>query len=392
MTAPRRVAALLGRAPSREGWTVGPPAGAAVTRGAPHVRAGPDLATVMRCVVVALVPCVFAALYNAGYQANEAIDDLALDAAPGWRGVALDALGIAPDPDGPLACTVHGLLLLAPVYAVAAIVGVAWQALFERLRRRAAASGLSVTALVFALSLPPAIPLWQVALGMSFGVVIAKEIFGGTGRNFVNPAVAGLAFLFFAYPGQMSGEEVWVAVDGYSGATALALAADGGPSLLARDGPTWWESFAGRTPGAFGETSALACLVGAALLLATGAASWRILAGGVAGLAATALLFGALGDTARPWLGVPWYWHFTLGSFAFGLVFLATDPVTAATTNPGRWVYGALIGALVVLTRIANPAHPEGVLLAILVGNVFAPLIDRVVAHGNARRRLRRLG
>jgi Na+-transporting NADH:ubiquinone oxidoreductase subunit B len=243
--------------------------------------------------------------------------------------------------------------------------------------------------MLFAMTLPPTIPLWQVAIGISFGVVIGKEVFGGTGKNFLNPALTGRAFLFFAYPGNMSGDAVWTAVDGYTGATPLALAAAGGLPELHAHGISWAQAFLGQIAGSLGETSTLACLLGAGMLVVTRIASWRIMAGVFFGMVGTVLLFNTFGSDANPLTALPWYWHFVLGGYAFGMVFMATDPVTAAMTDAGRWVFGVLIGAMVVLIRVANPAFPEGMMLAILFANVFAPLIDYAVVRVHVRARAR---
>jgi Na+-transporting NADH:ubiquinone oxidoreductase subunit B len=246
--------------------------------------------------------------------------------------------------------------------------------------------------LLFSLSLPPTIPLWQVALGMSFGIVVAKEVFGGTGKNFLNPALAALAFLYATYPKQMVGETAWTVVEGFTGATTMRIVAGGGIEAVHWAGTNWMQSFLGVVPGAFGATSTLACLLGAAVLVATRVASLRIMAGALVGMIVAAVLFNQLVGRALPFGDLSWHWHLTLGSFAFGVVFLATDPVTAAATNLGRWIYGVLIGALVVVIRVANITHPDGVMFAILFGNIVAPLIDYLVMQANIRRRARRGG
>jgi Na+-transporting NADH:ubiquinone oxidoreductase subunit B len=220
-------------------------------------------------------------------------------------------------------------------------------------------------------------------------VVIGKEVFGGTGKNFLNPALVGRAFLFFAYPAEMSGD-VWVPVDGYTGATALALAASGGMDAIQAAGITWKDAFIGNLQGSMGETSALACLAGAVFLVYTRVASWRIMISVLLGMIGTTLVFNSFGSPDNPFNSVPWYWHAVLGGYAFGLVFMATDPVSAAMTNTGRWIYGLTIGFMVSLVRVVNPAYPEGMMLAILFGNALAPLIDYGVVQANIRRRLRR--
>jgi Na+-transporting NADH:ubiquinone oxidoreductase subunit B len=359
--------------------------------GAPHVRNPLTLARAMQCVWAALVPCIAWASYNTGFQANEALRALGREQAPGWRGALLDVSGLGIAPDDALSCVLHGLLYLVPLFAVVLAVGRAWELAFARLRGREPGEGLSVIAILLALSVPPGVPLWQAALAMSFGLVMGREVFGGTGRNFVNPGLAGLAFLYFAYPGSVSQPAVFWGVDGVSAATPLAAALSGGPETLARSGISWWQAFVGRVPGTPGETSTLAVGIGAALLIWLRVASWRVLAGGVLGLVAGVELYDLIAEPGMPGSALAWHWHLVLGSFAFGLVFFATDPVTSAITDTGRWIYGAWIGLVVALIRLANPAYVEGTLLAVLLGNVTAPLIDHVVVRLGVRRRRARL-
>ncbi len=362
-----------------------------VTRTAPHVRDGIDLKRVMIYVVLATMPALLVGVWNTGYQANQAMADLGLTATHGWRGALLTGLGIGYDPASVWACVWHGLLYFVPIYVVTLLVGGLWEVLFAAVRKHEVNEGFFVTSMLYALILPATTPLWQVALGISFGVVIAKEVFGGTGKNFLNPALAGRAFLFFAYPAQMSGDAVWTPVDGFSGATALALGAQGGMEAITGAGITWLQAFLGQIQGAIGSTSALACLLGAIFLIYTGVASWRIMAGVCIGMIVTVLLLNAIGSNTNPMFAMPWYWHVVLGGFAFGTVFMATDPVTAAMTDTGRWIFGALIGVMTALIRVVNPAYPEGIMLAILFANLFAPLIDWGVMKANIRRRRRRL-
>jgi Na+-transporting NADH:ubiquinone oxidoreductase subunit B len=359
-----------------------------VTRKAPHIRDAIDLKRVMFFVVIAAAPCVLMALWNTGYQANLALADLGLKSASGWRGLILGTVGY--DPGNAFACAMHGLLYFLPVYAVTLLVGAAWEVLFAIVRNHEVNEGFLVTSLLYALILPPDIPLWQVGLGISFGVVIGKEVFGGTGKNILNPALLGRAFLYFAYPAEISGDAVWVAVDGFTGATPLAIAAEDGVPGIAAAGMSWTQAFLGSFPGSLGETSTLACLIGGAFLIYTGIASWRIVAGVLGGMILTASLFNSIPDPAYPMLAMPWYWHLVLGGFAFGVVFMATDPVTAAQTDAGRWIFGLLIGVLTVLIRVTNPAFPEAIMMAILFANIFAPLIDHAVVWANVRRRRKR--
>lgn len=357
------------------------------TRNAPHVRDGIDLKRVMVYVVVGVTPCVLVALYNTGYQANTAMASMKIASAPGWRGALLSALGIGYDPSSIWACMWHGFLYFFPIYVVTLMAGGVWEALFAGIRGHEINEGFLVTSILYLLTLPPNTPLWQVALGVSFGVVVGKEVFGGTGKNFLNPALTGRAFLFFAFPGQMSGDEVWTAVDGFSGATALSMGASGGIEAIHQAGITWTQSFLGQMQGSLGETSTLACILGAVFLIYTGVASWRIMAGVTLGMILTVLLFNMIGSDTNPMFALPWYWHLVLGGFAFGTVYMATDPVTAAMTDAGRWIFGALIGFMTILIRVANPAFPEGMMLAILFANVFAPVIDYGVVQVHLRRR-----
>jgi Na+-transporting NADH:ubiquinone oxidoreductase subunit B len=351
----------------------------------PHVRSALDVPAVMRCVLVAAVPCVAMALYNTGYQANLAVS-IASASPSGWRDRIVQTLSAGYAPTDPWSCVLHGALYFVPLLLVSLLAGGVVERVFARLRGRAPDHvALPVIGLLFTLCLPPSLPLWKAAVGCAAGIAFGKEIFGGLGRNFVNPALAGLALLYFAYPGSVTGD-VWTAVDGYSGATPLAAAGEGGLRATDATGLSWTAAFLGRIPGAMGATSALACLMGLAVLLYSGVASWRILAGGLLGLAGGVWIVRWLGVDA-PISELPWHWHAVTGGFAFGLVFLATDPVTAAVTNPGRWLYGALIGILVAVIRIANPAHREGVLLAILLGNITAPLLDQLVARVQMRRK-----
>ncbi len=358
-----------------------------VTAGAPHVRDGMDLKRVMITVVIALLPCFFMAMWNTGHQANLALQ-LTGGSVEGWRGAVLEMLGYGGDPNSWLDNLLLGAAWFVPIYLVTNIVGGLWEALFCIIRRHELNEGFLVTGSLFPLICPPTLPLWQVALGISFGVVIGKEIFGGTGKNFLNPALTARAFLFFAYPAQISGDRVWTAVDGISGATALARAAEGGVQAVAAV-TSWFDAFIGAIPGSMGETSALACLFGAAILVSTGIGSWRIMLSGLLSVAALSTLFLLVGSSTNPMFELGPQWHLVLGGLAFGLVFMATDPVSGAMTPEGQWLYGFLIGAMAIMIRVLNPAFPEGVMLAILFGNVFAPLIDQLVLKVHIRRRLR---
>ncbi len=361
------------------------------TRGASHVRDGLDLKRMMMTVVVALLPCVLMAMYNTGFQAHLAISNGALPLDT-WQTGAMKALGFgAFDAADLISCVIHGALYYLPVLLMTFMVGGNCEALFSIVRQHEINEGFLVTGMLFPLILPPTIPLWQVALGIAFGVIIGKEIFGGTGMNILNPALTSRAFLFFAYPAQISGDAVWIAadtsVDGSSGATWLANAAVSGSAALVSSTVTWWDAFLGFIPGSMGKTSTLACLIGAAILIASGIGSWRIMLGVVAGSFLMVQALNAAGSTTNPLMNVPFEWHIVLGGWAFGLVFMATDPVSAAHTNTGRYIYGFLIGVLAILIRVINPAFPEGMMLAILFMNLFAAFIDHFVVQANIKRR-----
>lgn len=354
-----------------------------VTSGAPHLRDAMDLKRMMMTVVFALIPTVIMALYNTGLQANLALQQIGQTTAVGWRGAVLTILGVGIQPDSIISNMFHGALFFFPIYLITLAVGGFWEVLFAMVRRHPIAEGFLVTSLIFALILPPNIPWWQVALGISFGVVIGKEIFGGVGMNILNPACLGRTFLYFAYPGQLSGDNVWVAVDGYSRATPLMEFSD----ATLKQSYALEDAFLGVIPGSLGETSTLACLIGAAIMILTQVASWRIMLGCVAGLVTTAWIFNALGSDSNPMFQMTPWWHFVTGGFIFGAVYMATDPVSAAHTQPGQLWYGILIGALTVLIRVVNAGFPEGIQLAILFGNVFAPAIDKIFVRQNIKRR-----
>lgn len=354
-----------------------------VTPGASHIRDAMDLKRMMMIVVYALLPTVLMAFYNTGYQANLVIARMGEIAEPGWRLGVLNGLGLGTNPANWFACAVHGMLYFLPVYIVTLAVGGFWEVLFACIRKHEVNEGFLVTSLLFPLILPPTIPLWQVALGISFGVVIGKEVFGGVGMNIFNPALTARVFLFFAYPAQITGDTVWVAVDGATRATPLAELSD--PVL--KLSISWSDAFLGLIPGSMGETSTLACLIGAFILIITGIGSWRIMLSVVAGMIAMSLIFNVIGSTTNPLFAVTPWQHFVLGGFAFGCVYMATDPVSAAITRRGKYYYGLLIGIMVILVRVINPAFPEGMMLAILFGNMLAPFIDHIFIKKNIKRR-----
>ncbi len=355
------------------------------THNTSHVRDAVDLKRMMGMVWLCTFPAMFFGMWNVGFQANTAIAQGLATLPADWHG-ALISLLAGNDPASLLDNMMYGAIYFLPVYATVFFVGGFWEVLFAVVRGHEVNEGFFVTSILFALIVPPSIPLWQVALGITFGVVIGKEVFGGTGKNFLNPALTGRAFLFFAYPGQISGDLVWTAADGFSGATALSLAQQGGIEAL-QNTMSWFDAFAGTIQGSIGETSTLAIFIGGAVLLMTGIASWRIVAGTLLGMIVTSTLFNIIGSDTNLMFAMPWYWHLVLGGFAFGLIFMTTDPVSASMTNTGRWYFGALIGVMVVLIRTVNPAYPEGMMLAILFANLFAPLIDHFVVEANIKRR-----
>ncbi|MEO1617871.1 MAG: NADH:ubiquinone reductase (Na(+)-transporting) subunit B [Planctomycetota bacterium] len=388
-----------------------------VTHGQTHVRDNIDLKRMMITVVFALVPATLFGMWNVGYKANTAIQQAAAAGEKyvgDWHYTIHNAIGFTNDPTSIADCFVLGAIFFLPIYIVCMFVGGHIELVFSVLRGHEINEGFLVTGLLFPLTLPASIPLWQVAVGIAFGVIVAKEVFGGTGRNFLNVALTSRAFLYFAHAGQISGDKVWTAVDGYSGATALGQMAVALPdpagdtnaalaslqsvnySIGQADPVTWTEpitwmsAFLGTVQGCVGETSTLMCIVGAAILIGTGIGSWKIMGGVLAGVTGTALFLNAVSTGTNPMMDVPFYWHFVIGGLAFGLVFMATDPVSASMTEKGKWIYGGLIGFMTVLIRCINPAFPEGIMLAVLFGNVFAPLIDYFVVSVNVRRRMAR--
>lgn len=361
------------------------------TYSASHVRDGIDLKRIMITVWLCTFPVMFWGMYNVGFQALTALAHMGVTPT-GWRTAITSIAGY--DPSSIWACFVYGAMQFLPIYIVTFAVGIFWEVIFAVVRGHEVNEGFFVTSVLFALSLPPNVPLWQVALGITFGVVVAKEVFGGTGKNFLNPALAGRAFLYFAYPAYMSGDAVWTAVDGFSGATPLGLAAIGvTPDKFVNaygQTITWADAFLGNMQGSIGEVSTLAILIGMVGLLWTKIASWRVIAGAVIGLVATAFIFNLIGSDTNPMMSLAPHWHLVIGGFMFGAVFMATDPVSAAHTNTGRWFYGLLIGFMTVVIRVINPAFPEGIMLAILFANLFAPLFDYFVIQANIKRQTAR--
>lgn len=333
-----------------------------------HIRDAVDNKRTMFTVIIALIPALLFGMYNIGYQHYLSLGQVSCYCDNFWGNLG------------------YGFLKILPMLLVSYIVGLGIECIFAQIRKHEVSEGYFVTGMLIPLICPPDVPLWQLAIAVAFAVIIGKEVFGGTGYNFLNPALVARAFLFFSYPSQMSGDTVWIAEQGdaISGATPLGEMLAGGVTPHASE----LDMFLGFIPGSVGETSVIAILIGAVILLVTGIASWRIMLSIFAGGAAMGLVFNMIG--ANPYMEMPFYYHFLIGGFMFGAVFMATDPVTAAQTNIGKYIYGALIGIMAVLIRVLNPAYPEGMMLSILLLNVFAPLIDYYVVDANIRRRAKR--
>lgn len=352
----------------------------AVTPQSPNIRDNLDVKRFMAIVVFTLVPLLFFGIYNAGYQSRLA------------AGLSLSAFNVIS----------RGIIIVMPLVIVSYAVGFFWELLFAVKRGHNISEGLFVSAMLFPLTLPPTTPLWQAALGISFGIVIGKEIFGGTGRNFLNPALTGRAFLFFAYPAQMSGDGVWTAlgnaksaaVDTISGATPLAIAAlTEAPahveSALNKAGYTVSKLFFGLYPDSIGASSTFLCLLGALVLVTLGVASYRIIIGDILGILGTGLLLNLIaGPSSNPFMNLNPFYHLLMGGAAFGIAFMTTDPVSAPDMDGAQWIYGVAIGTLTVLIRVFNPAFPEGIMLSILFMNLFAPLLDHVVVSLRLNKRI----
>ena len=348
------------------------------TESGPHIRDSVDIKRIMILVVIALIPCYIFGAINVGYQKALTFGDQTT-----WM-------------DNLLA----GTIAILPIIVVTFISGAFWELLFGIVRKHPISEGFLVTCALIPLTLPPSIPLWQVAVATSFGIVIGKEIFGGVGMNIFNPALTARAFLYFTYPAFISGDKVWVlAPDGYSGPTALSIPAgqtnadavdllDKASSNLVFDF-SWMNMFLGWIPGSIGETNKLLILIGALFLVIIGVTSWRVMIGSFLGLIGMAYLTNLLAPySTNSMLTIPPHYHLVMGSFLFGTVFMATEPVTGCHTDRGRWVFGILVGSLTVIIRNINPAYPEGIMLAILLMNAFAPLIDYFVVRGNIKKRL----
>ena len=334
-----------------------------------HLRDAIDMKRAMVIVIAAVIPALLFGMYNVGYGHYLS------------QGQSLSEVGFWQ-------IFWYGFLKVLPMIVISYVVGLGIEFIFAQKRGHEVNEGYLVTGMLIPLICPPDVPLWQLALAVAFAVIIGKEIFGGTGMNFLNPALVARAFLFFSYPSQMSGDSVWIAdkADAISGATPLGEMMTGGvmPNYSIMD------MFLGFVPGSVGETSVIAILIGAAILLVTGIASWRIMMSVFIGATAMGLTFNLLGSSTNAYMQLPFYYHFLMGGFMFGAVFMATDPVTASQTNRGKYIYGLLIGIIAVLIRVINPAYPEGMMLAILLLNVFAPLIDHFVVDRNIKKRTKR--
>ena len=362
-----------------------------VTRHAPHIRASNNVQRMWNYFVIASLPAWMIGLWSLGHQTNLAIADFQIEQPTGWRASLLIESGMGFDAGNIGACFMHGLLYFVPVFAVALTVGALWESLFAVIRKKPVDEGLLAIAWLFSLLLPATVPMYQVALGMSFGFVFGKLIYGGSGRYLLSPALLGLAFLAFSYPSLLFGEGAWVPLAGYDQPTVLELVTDeGGLGVVTAVDYNYMQLLMGDKPGAMGVVSPLAALFGAFFLVLTGVASWRIIVGALLAFIGISLISNAVAPDHHLY-SIPWYWHMVMGGFVFGLVFLATDPVAGPLTNPGRWGFGVLVGALTMIIRLFNPSYYEGVMFAILLASIFSPLIDFVVTELNIRRRKLRL-
>ena len=338
-----------------------------------HIRDDFDSKRMMVTVIFSLIPPTLFGIYNIGYQ----------------RLISLNMAFTFSD------AVLQGLIRFLPILIVTYVVGLGCEFLIACIRRHEVSEGFLVSGFLIALIVPPTIPLWQLAVATLFGVIIGKEIFGGTGMNIFNPALVTRAFLFFAYPAQISGDRVWVAVDGLSAATPLGIIAEGASSgsivgLLESQGYTWWKGFLGLVPGSIGEAYTIAILLGIFLLIVTGVGSWRIMLSMLVGGVVMAGLLQLTAPSPASFTALPIHYHLVYGSFAFALAYMATDPVSGSATNTAKFIYGFLIGILSILIRVLNPAFPEGPMLAILFMNMFAPLIDHFVVQKNIKKRISR--
>jgi Na+-transporting NADH:ubiquinone oxidoreductase subunit B len=362
-----------------------------VTRTAPHIRDANNVQRMWNYFVIASLPSLLIGMWSLGHQTNLAVADFGLEHIPGWRAAFLEWSGLGFNALDVTACLVQGLLFFLPTFLTALLVGAFWEAIFAHFRKKPVGEGLMVTAWFLAMMLPATVSMYQVVLGMSFGMVVGKLIYGGSGRYLVNPALLGLTFLAFSYPHMLFSEGVWVPVIGYDQPTVLELITDeGGLGVVSAVDYSYWHLFFGDRPGSMGVVSTFGALIGALFLVWSGMASWRIMLGSLIGLIAVSMLCNVIAPD-HELFSLPWYWQMILGGFVFGTVFLATDPVAGPMTDPGRWGFGFLVGGLTVLIRVGNPSHYEGVMFAILLASMFSPLIDYVVTELNIRKRRLRL-
>ena len=362
-----------------------------VTRAPPHIRDANNVQRLWNYFVIASVPSWLIGLWSLGHQVNLAIASLELDPVPGWRAELLLRSGIGLNAFDTMACVAHGALYFLPIFIVALLVGGFWESVFAAVRRKRVDEGLLYIAWFVALMMPADAPLYQVAHGMSFGIVIGKLIYGGSGRYLVNPAMFAIAFLVFSYSELMFSKGAWVPVPGWDQPTVLELVTEErGIEVIQAVDYSWWQLFLGDRPGAVGVVSVLGAAIGAVFLILTGMASWRVIVGSLLGLIGVSLICNAIAPDHLI-LSIPWHWHLVLGGFAFGTVFIATDPVTGAMTDPGRWGFGLLEGGLTVLIRLGSVSYYEAMIFAILLASLFSPLIDYVVVQANIRRRRLRL-
>jgi len=360
-----------------------------VTDVAPHIRAVNSMARIHMLRLLAIAPVLIAAVVNTGYQYLLALDVNDGQSAGDWRDGIIQSLGAKYAEPGIYDMVAAGLVHVLPVFAMAILAAGVWERIFAAGRERRFDIGIVYTALLFTMLMPPGVHLFHIVFGMSFAIVFAKAIFGGEGKSFLNPALVGAAILQVSFPTALTDHPIWSGISGYAGTRLLASYHQEGAGSLVWSGVDWWGAFLGNAPGLIGTTSVLAIIIGGVVLVYGGIASWRLLAGQVIGVVLVATLCNMMGGGI---LDMSWYWHVVLGGFAFGAVFVATDPASSAATNTGRWVQGLLIGALVVFLRVANPSHPDGVIPVLLLASMLAPLIDHVVMWFNIRRRAQGYG
>jgi Na+-transporting NADH:ubiquinone oxidoreductase subunit B len=353
------------------------------------VRAPASLGRIQLATVTALIPVIVAAVLNTGYQYLLAIVIAGDDAVNGWRDNFIRDLGLDYQQPSLLGAAAAGLVHIAPVLIMAIIAGGICERTFATRRDRPMEKGFVVSAIVFTLLLPPAVSLFHVAFGMIFGIVFGKSVFGGEGKTFLNPALLGAAVVQITFPTAHSNHPLWDGIAGHSGSGIFAFFHESGAGAFVETGIDWWGAFIGVQQGMMGTTSVLAVTAGGVILVWSRIASWRLILGHILGLVLVASVCNSLGVGM---LALPWFWHLVLGSFAFGVVFVATDPASSASTDTARWIQGLIAGGLVVMIRVVNPSHPDGVVIALLLGSVLAPLIDSAVIWFNVRQRAQRYG